>query len=706
MKLTKKILKKSLLSVLVMLMTFSVFTNATQALSIGGGGTITVRPLEYNITINKIEADKNGTVINNRLKDPVTPGNPTITGVGKTYTYTTAEGFENPMVIGTQHYAYRGYYVVNKDGSPYVGSPTNLQKGTPAVTTVADGSDTVDGKGSYSIYVVYGKNDNSNDDKNLIADDEETYNITEKYVDKSGATISADTTKVINGIRYTGSPKEITSYTYKGYYITSTEGDTRGSLTNLISENPNDLILNSTDGKDDYVVTFVYEKSTIAIEVIYYANGGVGSMASTKTSTGVQTTLATNRFFKAGYKFDGWATSSNGSKAYGEGVTTTFDDSHLVDTNKVKLYALWIKDDTQWAKITFRGNGSDGGSMTVQEVLKNSTTALNNNGFTRTGYTFEGWATTAGGEKIYDNQGNIRTSTDIELFAVWKANQVTAKFNANADDAEGTMADQKIPVNTATNLNENKFTRPGYTFEGWATNPTGGVVYTDKEKVTFTESGTTVELYAVWSIDETKWVTIKYHANDLNGTAAVGTMVDQKVLIDTSINLNTNGFDRGVDYKFLGWSTTPDGAKLYDDKQSVTLTTAGTLDLYAVWATPALWYEVKTADFSQIEAIKFEVTLGNHNIPTSLIWADVTVIMYVPSEQLRDYIESLEVTRNGVIVTVEHYYNAATGQLIIYDLGDINPGDTIVFKWEQWLLDMNTDTLPDYYFDATGTVKK
>lgn len=60
------------------------------------------------------------------------------------------------------------------------------------------------------------------------------------------------------------------------------------------------------------------------------------------------------------------------------------------------------------------------------------------------------------------------------------------------------MADQNIIVGKASVLAPNSFVNPGYSFTGWATTPTGPVVYTNGANYTMIVASN-VHLYAVWN---------------------------------------------------------------------------------------------------------------------------------------------------------------------------------------------------------------
>ncbi|MCQ2348323.1 MAG: InlB B-repeat-containing protein [Paludibacteraceae bacterium] len=83
------------------------------------------------------------------------------------------------------------------------------------------------------------------------------------------------------------------------------------------------------------------------------------------------------------------------------------------------------------------------------------------------------------------------------------SNTITVNGNISvafdAKGGEGEMTNQSMPSNTATNLKKCTFTKTGYTFLGWDTDPAGAtVVYEDEAQVTLSEGCT---LYAVWQVN-------------------------------------------------------------------------------------------------------------------------------------------------------------------------------------------------------------
>ena len=156
--------------------------------------------------------------------------------------------------------------------------------------------------------------------------------------------------------------------------------------------------------------------------------------------------------------------------------------------------------------VTFDGNGNTDGSMSDMNFTYDVEQNLTANAFTRTGYAFAGWATSADGDVVYTDQQSVSNLTDtdegtVTLYAKWTANTYIVTFNGNGN-TDGSMSDMKFTYDEPRNLTANAFTRTGYAFAGWATSADGDVVYTDQQSVsnlTGTDGGT-VTLYAKWGV--------------------------------------------------------------------------------------------------------------------------------------------------------------------------------------------------------------
>lgn len=91
------------------------------------------------------------------------------------------------------------------------------------------------------------------------------------------------------------------------------------------------------------------------------------------------------------------------------------------------------------------------------------------------------------------------TLNKVDLYAVWGKPGFTITFNKNTGD--GSMADQTVEYDIATELSKNTFYKLGKRFVGWSLTADGEVEYEDKAKITKSESQVVNEkltLYAIW----------------------------------------------------------------------------------------------------------------------------------------------------------------------------------------------------------------
>lgn len=157
--------------------------------------------------------------------------------------------------------------------------------------------------------------------------------------------------------------------------------------------------------------------------------------------------------------------------------------------------------------IAFNGNGNTGGSMSsITNVGYDDSKTLTANAFTKTGYTFNGWNTKADGsgtsyaDKASVSKLSATNGATVTLYAKWKANSYTIKFNANG--GSGSMSDLAMTYGTAKNLTANSFTKTESKFLGWSKSPTATTAtYTDKQSVNNLVTSGTITLYAVWKLN-------------------------------------------------------------------------------------------------------------------------------------------------------------------------------------------------------------
>jgi uncharacterized repeat protein (TIGR02543 family) len=101
-------------------------------------------------------------------------------------------------------------------------------------------------------------------------------------------------------------------------------------------------------------------------------------------------------------------------------------------TEGATLYAVWAPKDYA---MTFNANGGAGSDYT-QDITFTETDALEANSFTRTGYTFSGWATTSTGVVSYSDGDDYTMATEgATLYAVWTAVVIDLTFDFKNGEA-------------------------------------------------------------------------------------------------------------------------------------------------------------------------------------------------------------------------------------------------------------------------------
>lgn len=383
------------------------------------------------------------------------------------------------------------------------------------------------------------------------------------------------------------------------------------------------------------VVDYDYIKYNLS----YHANGGSGTAPSSKNNI-VYTnsvTLATNTFTRTGYTWAGW--TNNLTTTVWQGKTKVTGSSlglrSIVDGSNVVLRAKWT---ANRYTVQFNANGGSG-SMADQSFTYGTAQSLSSNTFTRTGYTFAGWATHSDGDGQYTDGQTVSNLTaaqngTVTLYAKWSlvyyaltaSATGTGSGTVSLNPSGGSYTNGTVVVVTAAPAS-------GSTFTGWSdgetVNPRTYTVTDDMAvaaefalqtfTVTFKDHDETVLLSQVcgWGVDmpypaadpsregyrflgwtptppdtvtrtatyyanyQANPYTVKFHANTGDGEDVVQeqnfTYGTQQALVPAS----TLRFTK-TGYTFSHWRD--EGGTIYQDGEEVlNLATGGSFDLYAVW---------------------------------------------------------------------------------------------------------------------------
>ena len=260
--------------------------------------------------------------------------------------------------------------------------------------------------------------------------------------------------------------------------------------------------INASDGTstEGVIITWSSQSGATSYRVVRgnSSNFQNASQLTTVTGTSYTDTTAT-----VGTTYYYWVvavkSSGNITSSYNTGYRATSSGSGSGSGSGTSY-------DGQSYSVKFNANGGTG-TMANESFVYGTPKALTINTFTRTGYTFVGWAKSASATtSVYDDGetvSNLTTTSGgtVNLYVVWQANSYTIKFNKNG--GSGSMSNLAMTYGTAKALTANAFQRANYRFIGWATTSSATTAtYTDGQSVSNLTSApdAVVNLYAVWKL--------------------------------------------------------------------------------------------------------------------------------------------------------------------------------------------------------------
>lgn len=343
----------------------------------------------------------------------------------------------------------------------------------------------------------------------------------------------------------------------------------------------------------------------------YDGNGATGGKTDPQNGvTDQKVNVRQNGFTRDGYTFVRWDTQADcRGKAVNPGDKWTLQGSST-------LYACWTGN---MQPLTYHGNGATGGNTAAQSGKTGDELTTNANGFTRDGYTFVRWDTAKDGSGTAYGEGKngvgryTMKPAGNDLYAIWQANPASIQYR---DDygATGSTPDTTGVTGQDVTIAQNGFTRPGYTFTGWARDRRTDPSLQPGSRYTLTPGTTT--LWAQWKADPAHLI---YNAN--TGSTSQTRRTDG--VVDQTLTVIANPFTRSG-YTFTGWNTQADGRgkayaagngfRLVADAKSNPVNTSV---LYAQWRINRV-------------ALKFDPNGGTGGYPD--ITADAFTTVTIPAD--------------------------------------------------------------------------
>ena len=271
----------------------------------------------------------------------------------------------------------------------------------------------------------------------------------------------------------------------------------------------------------------------------YYYNNNASSATSNLGSRDIYTTVSSG---------SGWSTTNQ--QKIGE-ATYEYDreTSNVTINCAAKLTGIDVASGTMTVtasytipalasyKITYNANGGSGApGQQTKYYGKNLT--LSSTKPSRTGHTFQGWATSSTGGVAYAAGATYTGNAALTLYAVWKANTWTVKYDANG--GTGAPGQQTKTYGVTLKLSTTKPTRTNYNFLGWGTSPDSttvayqaGADYTNNAAIT---------LYAIWELAYIAPIISNLTADRCNSS---GTLEDDGTYAKVSFNWEIDAVNSG-----------------------------------------------------------------------------------------------------------------------------------------------------------------
>ena len=344
-------------------------------------------------------------------------------------------------------------------------------------------------------------------------------------------------------------------------------------------------------------ITTLYAKWTpIEYNVVYFANGGSGTVPDTQTDsvTATVSIQEPTQLSKSNSVFTGWNTRADGT-----GIGYTSLTYILMPLSGLDLYAQW-----SGVAYTIAYNANGGTSApTPQTGIAGTEVTLAPVEPLKPSNTFAVWSVIPNGGSTTYTKGGILTmpSNNLVLYAQWSAIVVTEPtpetqatpsapsiFIVAYDSNTATSGQVPVDIKRYINLesvtvagNTGSLSKDGFSFNGWNTKADGsGTSYPLNTLNTFTISAQSVVLYA-------QWVVIGKYSLTYNGNGATAgtTPVESKKLTTGETftiqgNTDSLALPRSI---FDGWNTKADGTGTKYAPGSTVVVEKVNITLFAQW---------------------------------------------------------------------------------------------------------------------------
>lgn len=306
---------------------------------------------------------------------------------------------------------------------------------------------------------------------------------------------------------------------------------------------------------DSLTLTAQWTQNTVSVN--FAANGGTGDMPAVSHPAGNDYTVPGCTFTAPeGKTFSGWLGVDEQSYQPGAPITGL--------AGNFTLTAQWADVPSTTYTLSFDANDA---SVSGSAAATGSTAAMTNttgsftlpgSGFTKQGYTFQGWSVNSQAESYGSLMapGSSYTlpagETSDTLYAQWAMNEYASSI-VTFDPAGGSLSSASSravapgqPIGALPSVS-----REGYTFTGWWYNG-------QSIDATFVPAGS-ITVTARWVKDDSQNQPTSYTVH-FNANGGSGTMADVTAPAGTLIYAPANGFTAPAGMRFIGWNTLANGS--------------------------------------------------------------------------------------------------------------------------------------------------
>ena len=228
-----------------------------------------------------------------------------------------------------------------------------------------------------------------------------------------------------------------------------------------------------------------------------------------------------------GYTWRGWRTGPNGT-----------GDPFNVDTkiyNNITLYPYYTKDGT--FSVTY-ASGKDGVTAPTDDkkYAEDSYADLMSPDklVSSDGQYFLGWTD---GKNTYQPRDKYQIKGDVTFTGVWGARPAGTTLTYKANGGAGDDVVENLANNaTVTTRPGTTFSRVGYTFKGWDTNPKGEGSIAPNTQVQVDNNGANV-LYAIWTANTDTKYTVEFYYQNTDGTYTLNHSDERTTTTDTTVSV-------------------------------------------------------------------------------------------------------------------------------------------------------------------------